>query len=131
MTHLTKLPGVQDGRGDLRWVEGGATIPFDIRRVFYFTDAPSATVRGGHAHRVCQQFIVLVKGEMNVTLRFPDGTTRDIHMRSGGFGFHVPPMVWCELFVSPDTVCLVFASEHYDESDYIRDFGQFLEEVKR
>lgn len=126
---LLELPGFRDDRGDLRWVEGGKTIPFDIKRVFYFADAPSLTTRGGHAHRSCQQFIVLVKGWMNATLEFRDGTTREIHMRSGGSGFHVPPMVWCELSISPDTVCLVFASEHYDETDYIRDHARFLEEV--
>jgi hypothetical protein len=129
MTDFIKLPGVQDERGDLRWIEGGSTIPFDIKRVFYFTDAPSTVGRGGHAHRKCHQFIVLLKGGMNVSLEHPDGTVSEILLRSGGSGFHVVPMTWCQLTVSPDTICLVLASEHYDEADYIRDYNTFREEV--
>jgi hypothetical protein len=131
MTDVVKLPGILDGRGDLRWIEGGSTIPFGIKRVFYFCDACSTATRGGHAHRKCHQFIVLVKGGMNVALEQPDGTVSEIHLNGSGSGFHVPPMTWCELVVSPDTVCLVLASEHYEEADYIRDHGTFLEEVGR
>lgn len=123
------LPGVDDGRGNLRWIEGEATIPFGIKRVFYMTGVPYLAVRGGHAHRGTHQFIVSLEGRFDATLDDGSGPNRTRLDRLGS-GLYVPPMVWCELRnFQPGTVCLVLASEHYDESDYIRDFNQFLKEV--
>jgi hypothetical protein len=126
---IMRLPGVSDERGNLRWIEGGNTIPFEIKRVFYITEVPRGSLRGGHAHRKCHQFIVLVKGELSCTIDHGDGHETSFTMRSGDSGIHVPPMTWCSLFMDPDTVCLVLASERYDESDYIRQYDLFLEEV--
>jgi len=129
--NIVRLPGFQDERGNLCWIDGGSTVPFDIKRVFYFTDAPSATIRGDHAHRKCHQFIVLLKGQMDMTLEHQDGETSLIHMIPCGVGFHVLPMTWCKLNVSPGTICIVLASEHYDEADYIRDHEVFRKEIGR
>ncbi len=125
------LPGTADKRGNLYWIEGGLTVPFEIGRVFYMAHVPGLAVRGGHAHRTCHQFIVPLAGQLDALLDDGMGPVQTVldHM---GTGLHVPPMTWCELRnFWQETVCLVLASERYDESDYIRDFKQFLEEVGR
>jgi hypothetical protein len=130
---LTTLPGILDERGNLRWVEGNETIPFEIRRVFYMTGIPVSTMRGGHAHRQCHQFIIPVVGALKVKLDHgSEELCRWIKLDDPSKGLHVLPMVWCELYNSLEGgACLILASEHYDESDYIRDYMTFLKEVKK
>jgi len=132
MAYTIELPGVFDERGNLRWVESGIIVPFEIKRVFYMTDVPPQGIsRGGHAHRKCHQFIILASGGMNVDLDYDGQRNTAIYLRSPNVGFHVPPLVWCTLTLYPSTVCIVLASELYDENDYIRDYSTFLEEVKK
>lgn len=132
MDRIVNLPGVSDERGNLRWIEGGITVPFEIKRVFYMTDVPPlGTSRGGHAHRKCHQFIILANGSMSADLDCDGRSNTALHLRNPNVGFHVPPMVWCTLSLSPGAMCVVLASELYDENDYIRDYMTFLKEVKK
>ena len=120
-----ELPIVHDRRGNLTFIEGGRHIPFDIRRVYYLYDVPGGAHRGGHAHRNLQQLIVSMSGSFDVVL--DDGTrSRRFHMNRSFYGLYVPQMIWREIDnFSSGSVCMVLASEHYDEGDYFRDYDAY------
>ncbi len=94
-------------------------------------DVPSSEIRGEHAHRSCHLFLVCVRG--GVSLMVDDGEQREeFRLDHPSLGIYLPPMVWATQYKhTPDAVLLVFASEHYDASDYIRDYQQFIDEVKQ
>jgi dTDP-4-dehydrorhamnose 3,5-epimerase-like enzyme len=94
-------------------------------------DVPGKDVRGEHAHRRCQQFLVCIRG--SVTVVVDDGTaSEEVQLREPDHGLLVPALVWAVQFkYSADAVLLVFASDHYDPADYIRDYEEFLSLVKR
>ncbi len=123
---IIDLDKIAEQRGNLTVIEGGRTLPFDIRRVYYLYDVPGGAERGGHAHKNLQQFIVAMSGSFDVVLH--DGQReRRFHLNRSYFGVYVCPMTWRRLDnFSSGSVCLVLASEHYDESDYIRSFDGFL-----
>ena len=127
---LIELPKISDPRGSLSFVEGGAHIPFDIKRVFYLYDVPTGEDRGAHAHRDLHQFLICLSGSFDVAL--DDGFNESIvHLNRPWRGLHIPPMIWAsEINFDPGSVCLVLASDYYDEADYIRDYSQFISEVK-
>ena len=120
------LPRVTMREGNLTAVNSGVEIPFDIQRIFYVYDVPGGEGRGAHAHRTLHQFIVSVMGAFDVTI--DDGVTRRTEtLNRAYYGLHVPPTIWCELAgFSSGAVCLVLASDHYDESDYIRNYDEYL-----
>lgn len=127
---LIDLPKIVNNRGNLTFVEGGRHIPFDIRRVYYLYDVPGGAERGGHAHRQLQQLIVAMSGSFDVILDDGDQKTR-VHLNRSYFGLYVPQMVWRELDnFSSGSVCMVLASSYYDESDYFRDYAEFLSALK-
>lgn len=107
-------------------VQSSSTIPFAIRRVFYIYDIPGGESRGAHAHKTCHQFLVAASGSFEVAL--DDGTNKRIVFLNRPFlGLHIPPGIWAaEQEFSSGAVCLVLASEIYDEADYIRDYEEFL-----
>lgn len=122
---LIELPKIKDQRGNLTFVEGRRHVPFDVKRVYYLYDVPGGESRGGHAHRGLHQLIIAVNGSFEVVL--DDGRERVVHRLSrANEGLHVCPWIWRELqaFTS-GSVCLVLASELYDEADYIREYGEF------
>ena len=123
---IIELPKVYDPRGNLTFIEGGSQIPFDIQRVYYLYDVPGGAERGAHAHRNLHQFIVAMSGSFDVVLN--DGVeSRRFHLNRSYFGLYVCPMMWRFLDnFSSGSVCMVLASWRYDESDYIRDYDQFL-----
>ena len=123
---LTELPKHPNDRGILTVIEGGGNIPFDIERVYYLYDIPAGEERGGHAHRRLHQLIVAASGSFDVIL--DDGTERKTISLNRPFqGITVVPGIWRELVnFSSGAICLVIASMHYDEADYIRDYGEFL-----
>lgn len=127
---LYELPIVSDLRGNLSFAEYEGTLPFVPKRYFLVFDVPSKDVRGEHAHRQCHQFLVCVKGSCSVVV--DDGTNRaEVSLNRPNLGLHVPPLVWAtEYKYSPDAVLLVLASEAYRAEDYIRNYDQFLAEVK-
>ena len=126
-----RLTLVEDLRGKLTAGEFDDQIPFVPKRYFMVFDVPGKDVRGEHAHRRCQQFLVCIRG--SVTVMVDDGTTaEEIQLRERDKGLLVPALVWAVQFkYSTDAVLLVFASDHYDSADYIRDYDEFLSLVKR
>jgi hypothetical protein len=124
---LISLPKISDPRGNLTFIEGGEHIPFDIQRVYYIYDVPGGSERGGHAHKALHQLIIAMSGSFDVVL--DDGETkRRIHLNRSYVGLYVCPMIWRELDnFSSGSVCMVVASNRYDEADYYRDYAQFVE----
>lgn len=128
---LIDLPKIHDPRGNLTFIEGGNHVPFDIQRVYYLYDVPGGADRGAHAHKNLHQFIVAMSGSFDVVL--DDGVAEQrFHLNRSYFGLYVCPMMWRYLDnFSSGAVCMVLASRKYDESDYIRDQGEFMREVAR
>jgi hypothetical protein len=123
---ILKLPSFNDPRGNLTFIEGYPNIPFQIKRVFYLYDVPGGANRGGHAHKELHQFIIALSGSFDMVLN--DGTnTKVVHLNRASSGLYVCPMIWGELNnFSTGSVCLVLASEIYDENDYYRNFTEFV-----
>jgi len=120
------LRAVPDLRGSLSVGEFEQEIPFKPSRFFLVFDVPTAETRGEHAHRRCKLFLVAVKGSVNVVA--DDGRTREeFVLNRPDIGLYLPSMIWgIQYRYSTDAMLLVFASEHYDPEDYIRDYSDFL-----
>jgi len=123
---VVNLPKIHEPRGNLTFVEGNGHVPFEIQRVYYLYDVPGGSERGGHAHKGLQQLIIAMSGSFDVVL--DDGVNkRRVHLSRSYYGLYVCPMIWRELDnFSSGSVCLVLASNRYDESDYYRDYDQYL-----
>lgn len=123
---LIELPKIADPRGNLSIIEGGQHIPFDIKRVYYLYDVPGGSDRGSHAHKSLHQFIVAMSGSFDVVL--DDGKDKKrFQLNRSYYGLYVCPMMWRYLDnFSSGAVCMVLASSHFDEADYIRDHSEFL-----
>lgn len=123
---LHKLPRYQDLRGALSVGEFSKDLPFQPKRYFLVFDVPSQETRGEHAHRICHQFLICVKGSVRVLA--DDGTRREeFTLDSPSVGLHLPPMIWGTQYqYSPGAVLLVFASEEYDSDEYIRHYDEFI-----
>ena len=120
-----------DERGDLVVIEGeGMDIPFDIKRVFYMYGSDSTVVRGQHANRETEFLLVNVGGSSKV--RVDNGRESEvIVLDKPGMGLYLPPMLWKDMYdFSPDSILLVLASRHYDGKEYIRDYQEYLKEMK-
>ena len=124
---ILELPRITDPRGNLTFVEGSNHIPFGIARVYYLYDVPGGAERGGHAHKALEQFIIAMSGSFDVVL--DDGREkRCFHLNRSYFGLYVCPMIWRELDnFSSGSVCMVLASNLYDEADYYRDYQEYLQ----
>jgi UDP-2-acetamido-3-amino-2,3-dideoxy-glucuronate N-acetyltransferase len=123
---LYELPRVTDERGHLSFAELGHSLPFAVVRYFLVFGVPSREVRGEHAHRQLDQFLVCVLGSCSVRL-FDGDAGEEVLLNRPDLGLHVPPMVWTtEYKYSPDAVLLVLASDVYSENDYIRDVDEYL-----
>ena len=123
---LHHLPLVEDLRGFLSFGEAGKHIPFEIKRYFLVFEVQSQHIRGEHAHRQTQQFLICVRGSCHCVV--DDGQVREEYLLNHPrIGLYVPPMRWCVQYnYSSDAVLLVLASECYDAGDYIRDYAEFL-----
>ena len=123
---LIELPRIQDPRGSLTFIEGGNHVLFDIQRVYYLYDVPGGAERGGHAHKELQQLIIAMSGSFDVVL--DDGKCKKrVHLNRSYNGLYVCPMIWRELDnFSSGSVCMVLASNRYDEDDYYRDYSEFM-----
>jgi UDP-2-acetamido-3-amino-2,3-dideoxy-glucuronate N-acetyltransferase len=128
---IHQLPAFEDIRGRLVAAEMAEVLPFKPARFFLVHAVPSTEVRGEHAHRRCEQFLVCVKGSVHVLV--DDGTSRqEIVLDRPEIGIHIRPLVWGTQYkYSADAVLLVFASHPYDPKDYIRDYGTWLERLKQ
>lgn len=128
---LSGLPKIADKRGNLSFVESGRHVPFDIKRIYYLYDIPGGSMRGGHGHKKLQQLIIAVSGSFDVHL--DDGVNkRTIHLNRSYEGLYICPMIWREIDnFSSGAVCMVLASELYDESDYYREYSDFINDARK
>lgn len=127
---ITQLPKIENPKGNLSVIEGD-TIPFMMKRVYYLYDVPSGAARGGHSHKNQESFIIAVSGSFEVVLN--NGTEEKVyHLFKPNEGLYVPINTWRELRnFSSGSVCLVVSSDEFDESDYIRDFNEFIDYLKQ
>ena len=124
---LLELPKISDPRGNLTFIENSNQIPFDIKRVYYLYDIPGGSDRGAHAHKNLHQFVVAMSGSFDIEL--DDGFNKKrFHLNRSYYGLYICPMMWrlVDNF-SSGAVCMVLASEHYSEGDYIRNYQEFLD----
>lgn len=128
---IIDLPKIADPRGNLTFVEGNNHIPFDIRRVYYLYDVPGGSERGGHAHKALHQLIIAMSGSFDVVL-YDGRENKRFHLNRSYNGLYVCPMIWRELDnFSSGSVCLVLASNLYDEADYYRDYNDYLSDLAK
>ena len=127
---MVAFPQVNDPRGNLSFVEGQVHVPFDIARVYWLYDVPGGAERGGHAHRDLQQVVIAMSGSFDIVL--DDGRiSQRFHLNRSYAGLYIPSMVWREIDnFSSGSVCMVLASEVFDEDDYIRDHAEFRNAVQ-
>jgi len=127
---IIQLPRIADPRGNLTFIENGHHIPFEIKRVYYLYDVPGGATRAGHAHKTLHQFLIAMSGSFDVTL--DDGYERTkFQLNRSYYGLYIPPMIWREIDnFSSGSVCLALASDFFDESDYYRDYEEFLQAVR-
>lgn len=122
---ILEWPKLTDPRGSLTFVEAERHVPFPIKRIFYLYDVPAGQTRAAHALRTCQQVIIAMSGSFEV--RVDDGTAqKSFYLDRPDCGLYVPPMIWREISAfSPNSVCVVLASQLYDEADYLDDYAAF------
>ena len=123
---IIEIPRFSDERGNLSFIESRKHIPFDIKRIYYLYDVPGGFERGAHAHKDLEQLIIAMSGSFDVIL--DDGQEKKtFHLSRSYYGLYVCPMIWRELVnFSSGAVCLVLASDFYDESDYYRNYEEYL-----
>lgn len=136
MTLQEKCPIVHfddmgDERGKLVVIEGGQAIPFEIKRVFYIYDSDDTVIRGQHANRESEFVLINVAGKSKV--RITDGDEEIVvELDRPMTGVYIPKMIWKDMYdFSEDSILLVLASTHYDGTEYIRDYEEYLKEVKK
>lgn len=122
---LIQIPTVEDLRGNLAFVQNDI-LPFDFKRIYYLFDVPSTAFRGGHSHINQHEILIALSGSFEVTVN--DGKEKKSYLlNKPNIGLHIPTGIWRELEnFSSGAVCLVLASDVFDEADYIRDYNKFL-----
>jgi hypothetical protein len=127
---LLDFPKIKDHRGNLSFIEGERHVPFDIKRVYYLYDVPGGESRAGHAHRRLASVIIAINGSFDVII--DDGREKQTYrLFRANQGLFLCPGIWRELHnFTSGSVCLVLASELYDESDYFREYGDFIKAVE-
>lgn len=122
---IIELPRINDPRGNLTFIEGNNHIPFLIRRSYWIYDVPGGEIRGGHSYRNLQEVIIAVSGSFDVVVE-NGGRKQVFSLNRSYFGLYVPSMVWRDLEnFSTNSLCLILASDVYNEADYIRDFNEY------
>lgn len=123
---IFELPSIKNRSGNITPVHNNIEVPFAIKRIFYLYDIPGGESRGAHAHKECHQFLIAVSGSFEVLL--DDGKTkRMVQLNRPYIGLHIPPGIWAsEVNFSSGSICLVLASHQYNESDYIREYDEYL-----
>jgi hypothetical protein len=125
-SRIIELPRINDHRGNLTFIESNRHIPFEIKRTYYLYDVPGGASRAAHGHKTLKQFMVAMSGSFDVTL--DDGYGKQLfHLNRSYYGLYIPPMMWRDLDnFSSGAVCLVLASDFYEEDDYFRKYSDFL-----
>ena len=128
---IIKLPQVHTISGNITAIENNKNIPFAVKRIYYLYDIPGGMDRGAHAHKTLQQFIIAASGSFDVKL--DDGLNkRSISLNHPNRALHLVPGIWRELSnFSSGAICLVLASNKYDENDYLRDYNKYIEYLKK
>ncbi|WP_303840626.1 FdtA/QdtA family cupin domain-containing protein [Selenomonas ruminantium] len=120
-----------DDRGHLVIAEGNKDIPFDIKRVFYIYGSAADVVRGQHANRESEFVLINVAGKSKVKVKDGEGNEAIYCLNRPHTGIYLPTMVWKDMYdFTPDSVLLVLASTHYNPDEYIRDYDEFVSEIK-
>ena len=125
---ILELPKHSNRSGNITIVHNNENIPFNISRVFYSYDIPGGESRGAHAHKTCQQVLIAASGSFEIELN--DGFNKKdiIFLNKPYFGLYIPAGIWtAQRSFSSGSICLVLASDKYDEKDYIRDYKKYLE----
>ncbi len=127
---LIDLPVIADPRGNLTFIEGSRHVPFDFKRVYYLYDVPGGASRAGHGHKQLHQLVVAMSGSFDIVI--DDGFQKKrFHLNRSYQGLYLCPMIWRNIDnFSGGSVCMVLASDYYDESDYFRDYPEFLRAVR-
>jgi hypothetical protein len=127
--NIIHLPKIHNRAGNITPVENQIDVPFDIKRIYYLYDVPGGESRGAHGHLKLEQLIIAASGSFDVKL--DDGhNKKTVSLNRPHMGLHVRPMMWREINnFSSGAICLVLASEFYEECDYIRDYEQFRKEI--
>lgn len=129
---MLEFPQHGDERGHLVIVEGNQDIPFDIKRAFYIYGSDADVVRGQHANRESEFVLINVAGKSKVKVKDGEGNEAIYCLNRPHTGIYLPTMVWKDMYdFTPDSVLLVLASTHYDASEYIRDYDQFVKEIQQ
>ncbi len=123
---LHNLKVASDNRGNLTVAEFEREIPFTPKRYFLIFNVPEESIRGEHAHYNCHQFLICIKGSCSTLVE--DGKNKEeFLLNSPSNGIYLPPLTWAKQYkYTPDAVLLVFASDYYDDSDYIKDYNEYL-----
>ena len=124
--NLLHLNQIGDRNGHITSINNNIELPFSIKRIFYLYDIPGGESRGAHAHKECHQFLVAASGSFEVLL--DDGKTkRQVLLNRPDIGLHIPPGIWAsEINFASGSICLVLASHEFNETDYIRDYDNFI-----
>lgn len=124
--HIIELPKFLDSRGNLSFVEQLNHIPFEIKRTYWLYDVPGGECRGGHAYRENEEFIIALSGAFDVIV--DDGKNKQRFTLNRSYhGLYVPAGWWREIEnFSTNSLALEFGSTHYDVSDYVRNYDEFL-----
>ena len=127
---IIELPKISDPRGNLTFIEAENHIPFNIKRIYYLYDVPGGSTRAAHAHKSLHQFVIAMSGSFDIKL--DDGLeTKTFHLNRSYYGLYMAPMMWRDLDnFSSGSVCMVLASEVYDEKDYLRNYSDFIRSTK-
>ena len=129
---MLEFPQHGDERGHLVVVEGMKDVPFEIKRIFYIYGSDADVVRGQHANRKTEFVLINVAGKSKVRVKDGEGNEAVFCLNRPHTGIYLPTMVWKDMYdFSADSVLLCLASEHYDESEYIRDFDAFEAEIRQ
>jgi hypothetical protein len=122
---LIQLPKILDDRGNLSFFENNIQIPFEIKRIYWIYDVPGGEVRGGHAFKEQQEFIIALSGAFDIVLNDGENEQR-YHLNRSSFGVYIPKTIWRHMDnFSTNSLALVVSDKGYDENDYIRDFETF------
>jgi len=124
---IINLPKIEDPRGNLSFIESNNNIPFKIERVYWIYDVPGGQIRGGHAYKTLHEFVVALSGSFDLVL-YDGKAEKKFSLNRSYYGLYVPNMIWrtIENF-STNALCMILASRHFSEDDYLRNYDAFLE----
>ena len=128
-TKMIRFRDIHGPLGHLTPIEAGEDVPFDVRRIYYITGVPGGVTRGFHSHRQLEQVLICLNGSVKIRIKTPH-EEQIVELNDPAEGLYIGHMVWREMFdFSEQAVLMVLASEHYTESDYIRDYIAYEEEA--